>query len=168
MSQSNYRYKVGELRPSQILFSYGVGAVVDLPNLSVMFMGLEDWDSNRAIELGEERLLAAVRRQLGSQVKKLLSPPMPAEDTINSSPVDENARIGLPVAPFPGWMVCPRCRILAPLQSGFFEIKANPYRLDQTRYVHKNCSRSIKPPSVIPARFLVACIQGHLDGMALK
>lgn len=163
MSQPNYKYKVGELRPSQILFSYGVGAVVDLPNLSVMVMGLEDWDSNRAIELGEERLLAAVRRQLGPQVKKLLSPPIPSEDTSNPSPIDENARIGLPVAPFPGWMVCPRCRILAPLQSGFFELKDNPYRPDQTRYVHKNCSRSIKPPPVIPARFLVACIQGHLD-----
>ncbi|MEY3334184.1 MAG: hypothetical protein RLZZ176_2487, partial [Cyanobacteriota bacterium] len=36
-----YKYKVGELRPSQILFSFGVGAVLDLPNLSVMVMGLE-------------------------------------------------------------------------------------------------------------------------------
>lgn len=163
MSQSNYKYKVGELRPSQILFSYGVGSVVDLPNLSAMVMGLEDWDSNRAIELGEERLLAAVRRELGSQVKKLLSPPIPPEDSSNSSPFDENARIGIPVAPFPGWMVCPRCRILAPLQSGFFEIKDNPYRPDQTRYVHKNCSKVQKPPAVIPARFLVACKHGHLD-----
>lgn len=163
MNQSNYKYKVGELRPSQILFSYGVGAVVDLPNLSAIVMGLEDWDDSRAIELGEERLLAAVRRQLGSQVKKLVSPPMPPEDTSNSSPFDENARIGIPVAPFPGWMVCPRCRLLAPLQSGFFELKDNPYRPDQTRYLHKNCSKAQKAPAVIPARFLVACKHGHLD-----
>lgn len=164
MNQSNYKYKVGELRPSQILFSYGVGAVVDLPNLSAMVMGLEDWDINRSIELGEERLLAAVRLQLGPQVKELRSPPLPSpEDTNNSGPFGENARIGIPVAPFPGWMVCPRCRLLAPLQSGFFELKDNPYRSDQTRYVHKNCSKAQKPPAVIPARFLVACERGHLD-----
>ncbi len=34
--------KVGELRPSQLLFTFGVGAVVDLPNLSTMIMGLDD------------------------------------------------------------------------------------------------------------------------------
>ena len=64
-----YKYKVGELRPSQILFSFGVGAVLDLPNLSVMVMGLEDWNTQNALELNEPRLLAAVRKELGSQVK---------------------------------------------------------------------------------------------------
>jgi hypothetical protein len=111
MSQSNYKYKVGELRPSQILFSFGVGAVLDLPNLSVMVMGLEDWNTQQgAVELGEQRLLAAIRRELGQQVKKLLAPPIPPEDTISGSPFDEYSRVGIPVAPFPGWMVCPRCR----------------------------------------------------------
>ncbi|MHC5748731.1 MAG: hypothetical protein ACYTXT_44255, partial [Nostoc sp.] len=66
MSQSNYKYRVGELRPSQILFSFGVGAVLDLPNLSVMVMGLEDWNTQQGVvELGEQRLLAAIRRELG-------------------------------------------------------------------------------------------------------
>ena len=35
--------EVGELRPSQVLHTFGIGAIVDLPNLSVMVMGLEDW-----------------------------------------------------------------------------------------------------------------------------
>ena len=35
--------KVGEIRPSQLLYNYGVGSVVELPNLSVMVMGLDDW-----------------------------------------------------------------------------------------------------------------------------
>ncbi|NJP12444.1 MAG: hypothetical protein HC866_25710, partial [Leptolyngbyaceae cyanobacterium RU_5_1] len=51
MTQANYKYRVGELRPSQILFSYGVGAVVDLPNLSVMVLGLEDWADRYGIEV---------------------------------------------------------------------------------------------------------------------
>ncbi|MEA5551193.1 DUF1998 domain-containing protein [Anabaena cylindrica UHCC 0172] len=158
-----YKYKVGELRPSQILFSFGVGAVLDLPNLSVMVMGLEDWNTQNAVELGEPRLLAAVRRELGSQVKKLLSPPIPPEDVTSSSPFDEYARIGIPVAPFPGWMVCPKCRLLAPLQLGVFKLKESPYRPDQTRYVHVGCPRSQKEPTVIPSRFLVSCERGHLD-----
>ncbi len=161
-SSNNYKIRVGELRPSQILFSFGVGAIADLPNLSVMIMGLEDWDKNHSIEISEERLLVAVRRQLGNQVKKLLLPPIPTdENSLKSS--DELARIGIPVAPFPTWMVCPKCHLLAPLKSNFFELKYNPYRSNEACYVHKNCSKSHKAPKVIPVRFLVACDRGHLD-----
>jgi hypothetical protein len=163
MSQTNHKNKVGELRPSQILFSFGVGAVVDLPNLSVMVMGLEDWNIQQGtIELNEPRLLSAVCRQLGSQVRQLLSPPVPPEDINLSNPFSEAAKIGIPVAPFPSWVVCPRCRLLAPLSSGLFKLKENPYRADQTCYVHTNCPKSKEPP-VIPSRFLVSCEKGHLD-----
>lgn len=88
---SNYKYRVGELRPSQILFSFGVGAVLDLPNLSAMVMGLDDWNINGTgtKELGEERLLAAVRKELGFQVKQLLAPPVPDEEVNQSNPFNE-------------------------------------------------------------------------------
>ena len=163
MTGSTYKHKVGELRPSQILFTFGIGSIADLPNLSVMVMGLDGWDKVHTVELSEERLLAAVRKELGSQIKELRSPPIPSqtEDTFN--PFDEAVRIGIPVAPFPTWMVCPFCRLLAPLQSGLFELKAPPYRINETRYVHKNCPKAKKPPGVIPSRFLVACEHGHLD-----
>lgn len=54
-------YNVGELRPSQVMFTYGVGSIVDLPHFSVMVMGLDDWDvgSDHAVELSEDRLLTA-------------------------------------------------------------------------------------------------------------
>ncbi len=163
MTLSPYKHKVGELRPSQILFTYGIGAIADLPNLSAMVMGLEEWDKTRTLELNEERLLSAVRHELGSQVKDLRSPPIPPEAEGTFDPFDEAARIGIPVAPFPTWMVCPKCRLLAPLQSGLFELKTNPYRTNEARYVHKSCPRVKKPPTVIPSRFLVACEHGHLD-----
>jgi hypothetical protein len=163
MTASPYKHRVGELRPSQILFTYGIGAIADLPNLSAMVMGLEGWDKTRTIELNEERLLAAVRQELGSQVKDLRSPPIPPETEGAFDPFDEAARIGIPVAPFPTWMVCPWCRLLAPLQSGLFELKTNPYRPNEARYVHKNCPKAKKSPTVIPSRFLVACEHGHLD-----
>src|SRR5213075_209380 len=50
--------EVGELRPSQVLTTFGIGSLVDLPNLSVMVMGLESWPDSYCTEIGEERLLA--------------------------------------------------------------------------------------------------------------
>ena len=40
---SNENCFVGQVRPSQILWTYGPGALVDLPNLSVITMGLDYW-----------------------------------------------------------------------------------------------------------------------------
>jgi Domain of unknown function (DUF1998) len=167
---SSERYKVGELRPSQIMFSFGIGAVVDLPNLSVMVMGLNEWDTVQSDPLAEERLLAAVRQELGPQVQKLIQPPVPPDNQDNSSSNYSSgsfgyaAKVGIPVSPFPGWGVCPACRLLAPFSSSIFTLKDDAYRPDKTRYIHGNCTKSGKyPPTVIPARFLVACSQGHLD-----
>jgi hypothetical protein len=155
--------KVGELRPSQILFSFGVGSIVDLPHLSVMVMGLDDWDVTRTWEVEEERLLAAVRQKLGSQVRSLRLPPMPEGDApIAAGVLDESQRIGVPVAPFPRWMRCGFCKKLAPLRSGLLALKEDPWRVDRTRYVHQNCTRTT-PPDVLPSRFLVTCENGHLD-----
>lgn len=159
------RYKVGELRPSQIMFSFGIGAVVDLPNLSVMVMGLNEWDMALSDPLAEERLLAAVREELGPQVQKLMPPPVPLNDQGGAmSLLSQAAKVGIPVSPFPGWGVCPACRLLAPFSSSMFTLKDDLYRPDKTRYIHGNCTKAGKyPPTVIPARFLVACSQGHLD-----
>ena len=101
------RHRVGELRPSQLLFSFGIGSVVDLPHLSVMVMGLDDWERSQLREIGEERLLAAVRKQLGSQVKKLYLPPAEDDSAFSTNPFDRDQRSGVPVVPFPRWMRCP-------------------------------------------------------------
>lgn len=164
MPYGGMKHRVGELRPNQLLTTFGVGSVVDLLNLSVMVMGLEDWDTAHAAEIGEERLRQSVRMRLGPQVQQFLAPPLPLNiGSWSESALGENARIGVPVAPFPQWLVCPACRLLAPLESELFELKANPYHPEKTRYVHRNCQRASLPPPVIPARFLVACSRGHLD-----
>ena len=53
--------RVGEMRPSQLMWSYGIGAMVDLPRLSVMVEGLDFWSTAHARVISEDRLLAAVR-----------------------------------------------------------------------------------------------------------
>lgn len=164
MRNTPNRHRVGDLRPSQFLHTYGVGAVVDLPQISVMVMGLDEWQTANALPLNEERLLGAVRKRLGPQVKHLLQPPFPPEGAgWSSNPFDSNNYIGVPVAPFPGWVLCPQCRLLAELKSGLFQLKTLPFRPEKTRFIHALCKGATAPPPVLPARFLVACETGHFD-----
>ncbi|MFV2067095.1 MAG: DrmB family protein [Pirellulales bacterium] len=158
------KHEVGQLRPSQVLTTFGVGSIIDLPNIAAMVMGLDDWPIQYSSEISEERLLASVQNALGGQVKKLLTPPRAEETASTPNAFDERAYVGVPVAPFPRWMVCPSCQLLAPLSSGLFTLKTQAYRPDRARYVHANCQNTRgKPPSVVPARFIVACKHGHLD-----
>jgi hypothetical protein len=156
--------KVGELNPSQLLYTYGVGAIVDLPHLSAIVSGLDDWPVNPEYvrEIQEERLLYAIKEELGNQVQRLLSLPNVQDDGGKYDPFDKQAHIGVPVSTFPQWMVCPACHILAPIQSELFELKVDYYHPDRTHYEHVNCQRANKP-TVLPARFLVCCENGHLD-----
>lgn len=162
MTGRNY-HRVGELRPSQILFTFGVGASIDLPNLAVMVMGLDLWPISHSREITEARLLAAVRSQLGPQVRRLLEPPRPPKEP--KSPLDPEAGIGMPVRMFPRWLRCPQCELMAPIESGLFELKPNPYRPDMTRWVHAPCPKNPgrTGQTAVPVRFIVACRNGHLD-----
>jgi hypothetical protein len=148
--------EVGELRPSQLVFTFGVGAMVDLPSLSVLVMGLNDWKENDCHPLNDRRLLAAVQNRLGTQVKKMVHPPFaPDEATAGAR------TLGVPVAAFPRWMRCPFCNTLATVDGGVFKLVKDPYRPERTRYVHDNCGKANRP-TVLPVRFVLACSKGHL------
>ncbi len=145
---------VGDVRPSQLLWTYGPGALVDLPNLSVITMGLDRWELDRCPPLDEARLLEAVRRILGPQVERLRMPPIVKDE--NATPFTPEGKIGVPVRPFPRWLRCVRCSLLAEFDSGLFTIKENPYRPDQTHFIHSSCEKGSHSDAV-PARFLLAC-----------
>ncbi len=165
MTTSSHMRKseVGEVRPSQTLMTYGIGSLVDLPNMSVIVMGLDDWPSAHSNEIAEERLLRSAHSILGPQVTRFLTPPRgPESQGSQTNWFDESRQIGVPVAPFPRWMVCSKCRLLAPISSGFFEPDNPPYRPDKACYRHR-CTTQGKSPLVIPARFMVTCEHGHLD-----
>jgi len=154
------RTPVGEVRPSQLLWTYGPGALIDLPNLSVITMGLDRWEADRCPPIEEARLLEAVRKVLGRQVRQLRMPPAVTDES--ATPFTEEAKIGVPVRPFPRWLRCVRCGLLAEFDSGLFSIKDNPYRPDLTRFLHTSCEKGSRSDAV-PARFLLACRNGHLD-----
>jgi hypothetical protein len=155
-------YRVGNIRPSQLIWTYGPGAMIDLPNFSVMTQGLDSWNQDKCTAIEEQRLLAQVQRVCGPQVKKLLQPPVC--DANNNAMDDPNSYIGVPVQPFPRWFRCIKCGLLAPYDSGLFTFKDNFYNPEKMRFVHEGCPRSHgRAADVIPVRFLVACKNGHID-----
>ena len=120
--------KVGEIRPSQLLFTYGVGAMVELPNLSVMVMGLDDWPIEQgSSEITEPRLLKAVQQELGRQVVKLLTPPVTSESTgYQASPFDDTANVGVPGRPVPALAGLPVLPPAGPDPVGPLRVAARP------------------------------------------
>jgi hypothetical protein len=162
----NEKSPVGEVRPSQLLWTYGPGALVDLPNLSVVTLGTNHWEKDRCAPIEEARLLAAVRKVLGAQVETLRMPPFQTNDQVDAWSAEAN--IGVPVRPFPRFLRCVKCGLLSEYDVGLFEIKENRYRPEQTRFVHKACKGSkgdqpARDADAVPARFLMACKNGHLD-----
>jgi hypothetical protein len=156
------QYAAGELRPSQFLYSFGVGATIDLPHISALVLGLDTWDTNptHALELHEPRLLAKVQRVLGEHIQQLVMPPRP-----NPNGPKDGAQVGIPMGVFPQYLRCPKCEILASVRSGLF-VLSPAWRPDQLKYVHLGCPKrgnAKKDPAVLPARFMLACKKGHLD-----
>jgi hypothetical protein len=149
------RDHIGELRPSQLLHTYGVGATVELPELTTLVLGLDEWPEAFGELVSEPRLLAAVREAAGAQVERLLTPPV----------VPEGDNAGVPVAPFPRWLRCPLCSLLSPIEHGVFTFKQDKWRPERTTYTHDGCPKSStrRPPTAFPARYLMACQNGHLD-----
>lgn len=153
--------ELGELRPSQLIFTFGIGSLVDLPNMSALVMGLDDWDTRYCKEIEEDRLVAAVQKRLGPQIAKLYLPPIKL-DGMDKDPAAP--AVGVPVVPFPRWLRCSLCDTLATVESGVFKLVQDMYRPDKTEYVHQGCLKSQggKSPSAISVRFLLACREGHL------
>ena len=153
--------ELGELRPSQLIFTFGIGSLVDLPNMSALVMGLDDWDTRYCKEIEEDRLVAAVQKRLGSQITKLYLPPIKLDgmDKDPSAPA-----VGVPVVPFPRWLRCSLCDTLATVESGVFKLSQDMYRPDRTEYVHQGCLKTQggNSPAALSVRFLLACREGHL------
>ncbi len=168
------KLRVGEVRAGQVLHTFGIGSVVDLPNMSVVIRGIDNWASaewnptSNVNAIAEERLLKMVRNHLGPQVKQLVRPPVPEGGADATRDIFESK--GVPVSPFPRWLRCPRCELLAPVDNQRFVLKTSSRRVDETRYVHANCSvrtkgggkRNWGNPTALPARFVVVCENGHL------
>ena len=89
------RRVAGELRKSQAISTFGIGAMVDLPAMSVVLMGLGYWKRQACPLIQEPRLLRAVRQVLGPEVDEIREGPDQPEDNGGMDPMDAH---GIPVA----------------------------------------------------------------------
>lgn len=165
---SRNRAKVGSARPSSLLYTYGPGSVMDLPQMTAMPAGLDDWDRiwerrDGVPSIHAPRLLAVVKKfQPGvSQLR-----PFPWAPKRNFGD-REGEDLGVPARIFPQWLRCTGCDQLGSL-SQFSYVNTNPFRPDEARFEHRKCpghnGRIRKMPSLaVAARFLLACTDGHLD-----
>ena len=170
--------KVGTIRPSAMLYTNGVGATVDLPHLSMMPHGLEAWESMYSQQgvmgevITEARLLELVRAHLGHQVRQLRKPPWAPEEFGKPG---RASNLGIPGRIFPQWLRCTGCGLLSPVSDGVFVFEnRSRFRPDKARFVHAGCrgwggdqsigsARKAKSQPAVPARYLIACTNAHLD-----
>ncbi|SNR85817.1 DUF1998 domain-containing protein [Blastococcus mobilis] len=156
--------RIGNARPSQLMTTAGVGAVVDLPGMSVIVRGLDAWGAG-GLPISEPRLLAQVQQALpGSGVTSLRAAPNDPQTAD-----DPYTHVGVPVTTFPRWLRCPACYQLLPID-GVDQLELHHRygrRPDLAKWVHRHCPRQSVAPAkrraCIPARFVVACNRGHLD-----
>ncbi|MFE1587540.1 DrmB family protein [Streptomyces sp. NPDC058737] len=164
---SNGNRRVGSVRPSHLMFTTGVGSLVDLPNFSVLVRGTDSWSYSGITDydIDEPRLRAAVNRSLQrygrGQIEQLRAAPwLEGGDTDPKGWAAQG--IGVPVTPFPQWLRCTACNVLAAVDSGEFAfVNSNPRTPHEAKFVH-DCKRG-KKPLAVAARFTLVCTAGHLD-----
>ncbi len=169
MQANKNRARVGSIRPNAMLYTSGIGATVDLPQIAVMPQGIDAWDKAYAKMGGDPtlvlvpRLVEAVRRHLGNQVGELRQPPWLPDELIGDS-----TPVGIPTRVFPQWLRCTGCDLLAPVSANVFEFEnTRKHRPDMARFIHRKCKGRFRGEGrdrvAVPARYLIACTNGHLD-----
>ncbi len=165
------RAKVGSARPSSLLYTYGPGAIMDLPELldharRASMTGRPIWKRRDHVpSILEPRLLNVVRLHLGPQVDALRPFPWQPKRMGMSS---EGSDLGIPSRVFPQWFRCTGCDYLGPLPR-FNYTNTHPFRPDLAQFTHKNCpgrggnSNKKSGSPAVPAQHLLTCTNGHLD-----
>lgn len=149
----------GEIRRSQLLTTYGAGAMVDLVDAAVLVSGLDAWRFKVVETIADEpRLRDAIARRFESVGLKLAADGAfrkpPAGDHDEATPA-----CGIPALIFPRWFVCQNCRAL--VRNDGLEPKGNGY-------VHTLCTKKKRGEECVPVRFVAACRRGHLQEFPWK
>jgi hypothetical protein len=141
----------GQLRRSQLVTTFGPGAMIDLPTCSIMVGGLEAWGDPIAgafTPVNEERLLTKVREALGRQDITMYSPPIDLS-------IEEKKK-GITGWLFPEWFVVQHD------ESDSVDVRSR--RLVHRRNVQRGRAMGgdKKKYPVVPVRFVRACPAGHI------
>ncbi|MED9821131.1 MAG: DUF1998 domain-containing protein [Christensenellales bacterium] len=146
------------VRAAQAILQYGVGAMVDFQDQTLMTAAPEYWGDKRDLcVFHDERL----EKALGV---KWFAHPRDKNDP------SEN---GIAYSRFPRWYFCPKCRRLEPLSFWIKEYNQNKSKADaaqKDKYMKnpvcmiKECMKDRRGRvPLVPARIIVACENGHID-----
>ena len=141
---------LGSVRQSQVITTYGPGALIDLPTHSAIVGGLDTWPKNLQ-EIVEPRLSQALQRITDVPAPRLYAPPpAPSEPWAQAS--------GIGAWRFPGWFVVQENPFAA---SDGSESRPQSRRLVQRKALDER--GRFEGIAVVPTRFVRACPRGHVD-----
>lgn len=130
-----------KLRSAQLITTFGIGSIVDTPDWSGMVAGQDFWRADRMNVIHEPRL----QRKLS--VSEFWTPKAWKKPQRGQAEV-----VSVPLVRFPLWHFCPQCRRLADLE--WFGGSAET--------ICRACSTRNDSKRLVPARFVVACEDGHI------
>ncbi len=140
----------GQLRQSQVITTFGPGAMVDLPNHSVLVGGLDYW-TGQGEEIIEPRLTAKLQALLGVPSLKMYAPPPDQDDP--TAP-----QTGISAWQFPEWFIT---QDIASIDQGSaLRSRMLVHRKALTRGKYIDLDKKKRP--VVPVRFVRACRCGHI------
>ena len=141
----------GHLRQSQVVTTYGPGALIDLPKHSAIIGGLDTWPKDLD-EVVEPRLAHKLETMTGVPAPRLCAPP--------PSPNEPwAARRGIGAWRFPEWFV---------VQEEGGGRPGGERRDRSRRLVHRKALDErgrFEGLPVVPTRFVRACPRGHVDDL---
>lgn len=147
-----------QIRQSQVVTTFGPGALLDLPDHSVIVAGLDQWGDPVREEtyrpIVEARLQERVSRALGGAKVRMYAPPVDPEREDG-----RGATAGVRAIVFPEWFVSqldeskrPDIRSRRLLRRGDL-VKGKYFGPDKKKH------------PVVPVRFLQACVAGHISDL---
>ena len=140
-----------ELRSSQVITTFGPGAMIDLPDVSVIVAGLDHWryDKSRLPTIQEPRLTAKLREITGVNDLTLRQPP-PERDQ------DFGPKSEIVAWRFPEWLIVQKTQIT---KAGYRRRRlVHLDHLENGKF--RDADRKRHP--VVPVRFVRACTRGHI------
>lgn len=148
--KNNISIKKIKVRASTLVFPFGTGAMIDLPDWVLMTTSCKYWDEKKLTTIHDERLEKILN------VKGFKSPVIKDSNIDNDE--EENKQLYIPFVKFPTWYFCPKCRTFKPLKEWENDyVKKN----DKDMTTRPTCSKcGVK---LAPARLVIACENGHID-----
>jgi len=140
----------GQIRQSQLITTFGPGAMMDLPSHSVLVAGLEYWFP-LGEEIAEPRLTEKLCRLLDVPAIQLRVPP-PDQDDPTAPPT------GLTVWQFPEWFITQDAATTTTQPGVRSRMLVHRRELTKGKFIDENKKRQ----SVVPVRFVRACRAGHI------